>query len=63
MTTVIVTVPDVLDPIVVQIEFAADIVPVHDISADDEPSALYDERSDSDTDDDPFDIDPVADPW
>jgi hypothetical protein len=56
-------VPDVLDPIVVQIEFAADIVPVHDISADDEPSALYDERSDSDTDDDQFDIDPVADPW
>ena len=63
-TTVIVTVPDVLDPVVVQIEFAANTVPVHDIgTCDDEPSALFDERPDSGTDDDPFDVDPVADPW
>ena len=47
-TTVIVAVPDVLDPVVVQIEFSANAVPVHDIgSCDDEPSALYDERPDS----------------
>jgi hypothetical protein len=63
-TTVIVTVPDVVDPVVVQIEFSANAVPVHDIgTCDDEPSALYDERPDSGTDDDPFDVDPVADPW
>jgi hypothetical protein len=64
-TTVIVTVPDVLDPVVIQIEFAANTVPVHDIGTcdDDEPSALFDGRPDSGTDDDPFDVDPVADPW
>jgi hypothetical protein len=61
-TTVIVTVPDVLPPIAVQIEFAVDAVPVHDIGGrDDEPSALFDERPDSENGD-PFDVDPVADP-
>jgi hypothetical protein len=58
-TTVIVTVPDVVDPIVVQIEFA-DAVMAHDIGVD-EPSALYDERPDFE--DDLFDPDPVAGPW
>ena len=63
-TTVIVTVPAVLDPVVIQIEFAANTVPVHDIgTSDDEPSALYDGRPSLGTDDDPFDVDPVTDPW
>jgi hypothetical protein len=63
-TTVIVTVPDVLDPVVVQIECSANTVPVHDLGTrDDEPSALCDERPESGTDDDPFDVDHVADPW
>ncbi len=61
-TTVRITVPDVLDSIVVRIEYTADAVPVLAIGHDDEPSAVYDERPDSDTVVDPFDVDPVADP-